>query len=63
MFDIKLQGETVAEKVDVIDETGAVSRALVRTFEDVAVDNNLVIELVSHGKALPTIAAIEVTRK
>ncbi|MBC8350769.1 MAG: PQQ-binding-like beta-propeller repeat protein [Planctomycetes bacterium] len=63
VFDIKLQGETVAEKVDVIDETGAVSRALVRTFEDVAVDNNLVIELVSHGKALPTIAAIEVTRK
>ncbi|MEX1027811.1 MAG: malectin domain-containing carbohydrate-binding protein, partial [Candidatus Paceibacterota bacterium] len=63
MFDIKLQGDTVAEKVDVVREAGATSRALIRTFDNIAVDKNLVIELVSQGEMLPTISAIEVTRK
>jgi hypothetical protein len=63
LFDIELQGDTVAEKVDVIREAGATSRALVRTFDNIAVDKNLTIELVSQGKMLPTISAIEVVRK
>ncbi|HUG71084.1 MAG TPA: malectin domain-containing carbohydrate-binding protein [Pirellulaceae bacterium] len=62
MFDIKLQGDTVAEKVDVIREAGATSRALVRTFDNIAVDKNLIIELVPLGQTLPTISAIEVMR-
>ncbi|MDA1054643.1 MAG: PQQ-binding-like beta-propeller repeat protein [Planctomycetota bacterium] len=63
MFAIKLQGDTVAEKVDVVREAGATSRALVRTFDNIAVDKNLTIELVSQGEMLPTISAIEVVRK
>ena len=63
IFDIKLQGETVAEKVDVVRETGAMSRALVRKFENVLVKDNLAIELVSHGPTLSTISAIEVIRE
>jgi len=63
LFDIKLQGDTVAEKVDVIREAGATSRALVRTFDNIPVDKNLTIELVSQGQTLPTISAIEVMRK
>jgi outer membrane protein assembly factor BamB len=62
-FDIKLQGDTVAEKMDVVREAGATSRALVRTFDNIPVDKNLTIELVSQGEMLPTISAIEVTRK
>ncbi|HUG71086.1 MAG TPA: malectin domain-containing carbohydrate-binding protein [Pirellulaceae bacterium] len=63
MFDIKLPGDTVAEKVDVVREAGATSRAIVRTFNNIAVDKNLVLELVSQGETLPTISAIEVMRK
>ncbi|MBI2479415.1 MAG: hypothetical protein HYV60_12525 [Planctomycetia bacterium] len=52
MFDIKLQGTTVAEKVDVLGEAGAANRELVRTFDNIAVDKNLVIELVSQGPTM-----------
>lgn len=63
LFDIKLQGATVAENVDVIAEVGGPSRALVRSFESIAVEKNLVIELTPKGESLPTIAAIEVVRQ
>lgn len=62
-FDVKLQGETVAEAVDIVDEAGGVASALTRQFSDVSVDQNLVIELTPRGKELPTLAAIEVTRE
>lgn len=60
VFDVILQGDTVAEKIDIIDEAGGTARAIVREFKDVAVEGDLVIELASRGKELPTLAAIEV---
>jgi len=58
-FDVRLQGTTVAEKVDVAKEAGGTRRALIRTFRNVPVADNLVVELAPHAD----IAAIEVVRE
>ena len=62
-FDLKLQGETVAEQIDVVGEAGGTERALVKEFENVAVEQSLVIEIEARGKELPTVAAIEVVKE
>jgi outer membrane protein assembly factor BamB len=62
VFDVKLQGETVAEGLDVVQEAGGIERALTREFRHVKVDRNLVLELVPK-QGEPILAAIEVERE
>jgi len=62
-FDIRLQGKTVASDVDVAAAAGGTNRELVRTFDGLAVEDTLAIELVPHGNDLPTLCGIEVRRE
>jgi len=64
VFDIKMQGQTVAKGLDVMGKTGAARAALVEEFENISVGDKLVVELVSgEGAAkLPVINGIEVLR-
>jgi hypothetical protein len=62
-FSVKLQGKTVAEGVDVEAEVG-VHRAMTLEFPGVAVQRDLVVELVSQDPGnLATLAAMEVVRE
>jgi hypothetical protein len=65
VFEIRLQGKTVAEAVDVAREAGGPLRGLVRTFTGVVAGRVLEIELVPKqdtpwNDALPTLSGIEV---
>jgi hypothetical protein len=62
VFDVKLQGQTVAAGLDVAKEAAGSERALVREFRRVKVAGNLAIELVPV-KGEPILAAIEVERE
>ena len=63
IFDVRLQGETVAKKVDIENEAG-LNRATVKEFRDVTVDRNLVVELINDSATAPaTLAAIEAIRQ
>ena len=62
VFDVKLQGQTVAAALDVAHEAGSIERALTREFRHVKVAGHLVIELESI-KGEPILAAIEVERE
>ena len=62
VFDVKLQGDTVASGMDVVQEAGGTQKALTREFRRVKVAGNLVIELVPV-KGEPILAAIEVERE
>jgi hypothetical protein len=62
VFDVKLQGETVAAGLDVAEVASGVEKALTREFRRVKVKDNLVIELVPV-KGEPILAAIEVERE
>ncbi|MCA9208918.1 MAG: hypothetical protein KDA55_11205, partial [Planctomycetales bacterium] len=62
LFDVKLQGETVAQGIDVATEAGGAKRALTRTFSGVHVTGNLVVELPAKA-GLSLLSAIEVERK
>jgi hypothetical protein len=62
IFDVKLQGETVAAALDVVQAAGGSQRALTREFRRVKVADNLVVEL-NPLKGEPTLSAIEVERE
>lgn len=63
VFDIRLQGATVASGLDIVARAGGQQRALVQEFEPVAVSKDLVLELVpAAGGALPLLSAIQVER-
>jgi hypothetical protein len=62
VFDIKLQGETAAESVDVIAEAGGTRRALVHAFSGIAVDGELEVELVPKA-GMPIVSAIQVSQE
>lgn len=49
IFDIKLQGQTVLRSFDLARVTSGADRAVVREFTDIAVTDNLVLELVPTG--------------
>ncbi|MCG8650208.1 MAG: malectin, partial [Pirellulales bacterium] len=62
-FDLRIQGNTVARGIDIEQEAG-LHTATMKEFSDIAVDNNLVVELIStDNHSLATLAAIEVTRQ
>ena len=53
VFNIKLQGKTVAQNVDIVAEAGAQSRALVRSIGGVEVKSDLIVELLAKGPNPP----------
>ena len=68
LFDIKLQGKVVAKDFDILNTAGASDKSIVKEFENIKVDNNLVVELVPKATnptmaQAPMINFIEVVRK
>ena len=63
LCDVKLQGAVVAKGVDIATESGSDSNVLVREFKGVEVSQNLLLEIVSNGKMLPQLSAIEVQQE
>ncbi|MCC6354934.1 MAG: PQQ-binding-like beta-propeller repeat protein [Verrucomicrobiae bacterium] len=68
VFDIALQGKTVATGFDPASAAGGAGRAVVKEFTAVPVDGNLAIELVSKARspgprAAPTLQAVEIIRE
>ena len=64
VFDVKLQGKLVAEKLDVVARASATNRAYVLEEHEIPVTRELVIELVPGidqpaVKALPILCGIE----
>jgi outer membrane protein assembly factor BamB len=62
VFDVKLQGKTVAAALDVVQAAGGAQRALTREVRRVRVEDNLVVEL-NPIKGEPILSAIEVERE
>ena len=66
VFDIRFQGKTVQSDLDVVKQTGGVRKALVLEFDNVAVSENLVIDLLPKSgqeeRNMPTVCAVEVLR-
>jgi len=68
VFDIKLQGQIVAEKVDVFQQAGARNKPLVKEFKGIDADRELTIEFVPAAAnpqpdQLPVLQGIEVVRE
>lgn len=68
VFDIKLQGRTVAQRFDAVAEAGGRDRAVIKTFENVEVTDNLVIELAGTSRRpspeeSPILQGVEVVRQ
>ena len=67
VFDVKLQGQTVVENLDVLSAAKGRGKNIVREIKDVKVTDNLVIELVpqatsSDPNQQPILNAIEIIR-
>jgi hypothetical protein len=62
VFNVRLQGETVAPGLDILKEAGAARRALTREFTGVRVSSSLAIEL-QPVAGQPVLSAIEVARE
>ena len=68
VFDIKLQGQVVAEKVDVFQQAGGRNKPLVKEFKGIDADRELTIEFVlaaanPEPAQLPVLQGIEVVRE
>ena len=68
VFDIRLQGETVARKFRPSAETGGANTARIREFTDVRVETDLIVELVATAENLareqaPVLCGIEAIRQ
>jgi len=67
-FDVRLQGKSVAENLDVAELAGGEHKPLVRQFTGINVDGSLLIQLVPRhenptGDQLPTLSGVEVIRE
>jgi len=63
VFDVRLQGRTVVEKLDVVAAAGGWRRGLVRQFAAVAVGESLEVELVPRTPLPAVISGIELIRQ
>eukprot|EP00913_Durusdinium_trenchii_P023354 g21932.t1 len=61
VFDVKLQGNPVLKSFDVVKAAGGTQKGIVREFNDIAVTDNLVVELTGRQQT-PILSAIEVIR-
>ncbi len=57
VFDIKLQGKTVAENFDVLSEAGGPNKAIVKEFKGIEVSRDLTLELVPAREIISKDAA------
>jgi len=67
VFDIRLQGQTVAESFDVLEAARGAGRAITREFKDLTVHGGLKMELVPHRQKptspqAPVLNGVEVER-
>ena len=67
VFDIKLQGKTVVEKMDIAAQAGGTGRALAVEYGEIPVSRELAVDLIPRGGRLssahlPLLCAIEVIR-
>jgi hypothetical protein len=67
IFDVKLQGKTVLAAFDPVAKAGGPLRAFTAEFKDIAVSDNLTLELAStladkDEKHQPIISAVEIVR-
>ena len=66
VFDVRLQDETVSQRVDILKQAGGPRKAITLEFNDVLVTDNLAIDLVPVGRPrssnMPPLCGIEVTR-
>jgi hypothetical protein len=62
VFDVRLQGETVATGLDVVKEAGGPLRSVTREFSNIRVTGDLVLQL-SPVAGEPILSAIEVERE
>lgn len=67
IFDVKLQGKTVLKSFDPVASAGAAMKAVVMDFDNVAVTDNLVLELIPAATASdelhqPVLSSIEILR-
>ncbi|MCH9654234.1 MAG: PQQ-binding-like beta-propeller repeat protein [Planctomycetes bacterium] len=62
IFDIRLQGKSVLQNLDIVKETGRTMRCLVKEFQGIPVNEQIEIELNAKGdsKHPPVISGIEV---
>ena len=64
VFDVKLQGQVVAEELDIVREAGAPLRALVRELTGIEASERLTLELVPkaktvNGRSAPLLSGLE----
>ncbi len=65
-IDLKLQGKAVTSGFNPAREAGGSRQALIKSFQNIKVERDLLIEIASHtseGVGQPTIAAIEIIRE
>jgi outer membrane protein assembly factor BamB len=63
VFDVKLQGQTAVEGLDVAHDAGAPLRAVVRTVEGVEATDTLTVELVPRSGLPPMLSALEIRQE
>ena len=63
IFDVSLQGETVLDGFDVINESGGRQKSLIKTFSEVTIDRKIRIGLKSRGKLPPVLSGFEAKRE
>jgi hypothetical protein len=57
--DVKLQGKTVLENLDVLKESGGRNKALVKEFKNVAAGDAVIVELIQKSAKPPLLCALE----
>ena len=62
VFDVRLQGDTVATRLDVAKDAGGPLRSMTREFSHVRVTGDLVVQLIPVAGE-PILSAIEVERE
>lgn len=59
VFDVKLQGQTVIEGLDIVREAGGPRKALLRQVDGIHTQDSVTLELVPRNGAPPVICAVE----
>jgi hypothetical protein len=63
VLDVKLQGKTAIEGLDIADEAGKDDEALVKTITGVEATDTLTVELASRSSLPPVLSALELRKE
>ena len=63
VFDVKIQGENAISRLDIIVETGAANRALVKEFSNIKANGMMSIELIPVVGSDPLICSLEIVEQ